>query len=279
VRIGVTAFLTDRTAGPVEVATAVEERGYASLYVPEHTHLPVAESEPPALVGGVSLDDYRRTLDPWVALTAAACATRRIHLGTGVCLVAQHDPIVLAKQIATLDRLSGGRVVLGVGYGWNRSEAADHGVDFRHRRAIAAEKLACMQALWAHDEAEFHGTFVDVPPCYSWPKPVQRPRVRTLIGAAPGPRTFEDIAAQADGWMPVGGAGLGTALPQLRLAFEKAGRDPALLEIVTFGTIPDDAKLEHYRELGVTEVVLRVPSGPLDAMLRVLDDYTRFVAG
>src|SRR5271165_5081573 len=149
--IGVTAFLTDLSMDPGAFAVAVEERGYHSLYLPEHTHFPVG-SVPPTLVEGVSLADYRRSLDPFAALSAAAAVTDRILLGTGIALVAQHDPIVLAKLIATLDHLSGGRFVLGMGYGWNRLEAADHGIAFAHRRAIAREKDLLMQALWDRDE-------------------------------------------------------------------------------------------------------------------------------
>jgi probable F420-dependent oxidoreductase len=278
-RVGVTAFLTDCTISPQAFAVAAEERGFASLYLPEHTHLPVAESDPPALVEGVSLDDYRRSLDPMAALAAAAAVTRRIRLGTGVCLVAQHDPLVLAKQVATIDRLSGGRVVLGVGYGWNRTEAADHGVDFAQRRAIAAEKLRCMQALWSMEVAEFHGTHVEVGRCYSWPKPVQQPRVRVLIGAGASPRTFAEVAELADGWMPIGGAGIADAMPSLHRAMENAGRDPGVVEVVAFGTIPSEGKLEHYRAAGIDEVVLRIPSGPEPSVLACLDDYARFVPG
>lgn len=272
-----TAFVTDRSMGPGELAAAVEERGFASLYLPEHTHLPVAEATPPALVAGVTAEDYRRTLDPFVALAAAATTTTRIRLGTGVCLVAQHDPVVLAKQVATLDRLSGGRVVLGIGFGWNRQEAADHGVDFGERRDVALEKLECMQALWSADEAEYHGAHVELPPAYCWPKPVQQPRVRTLVGAGAGARTFAFVAAVADGWMPIGGAGVGAALDELRRTVADAGRDPAALHVVPFSTMPDPGKLAHYGEIGVTEVVLRVPSGPAADMLRVLDDYERFL--
>ena len=275
-QIGVTSFLTDRAMAPGALAVAVEERGYHSLYLPEHTHLPVG-SAPPSLVEGVHLDDYRRSLDPFTALAAAASRTERILLGTGVCLVAQHDPIVLAKQIATLDHLSGGRFVLGMGYGWNAQEAADHGVPFADRRAVAREKVLCMQALWDEDEAAFEGRFVTLPPSYSWPKPRQRPRVRTLIGGGRGPKLFAAVAEYADGWMPIGGAGLSEALPELRRAFEAAGRHPASADVVAFGTIPTEGKLEHYASLGITEVVLRVPSGPDDEMRRVLDDYTRFL--
>jgi probable F420-dependent oxidoreductase len=275
-QIGVTSFLTDLAMAPGAFAVAAEERGYHSLYLPEHTHLPVG-SAPPSLVEGVHLDDYRRSLDPFTALAAASSLTERILLGTGVCLVAQHDPIVLAKQIATLDHLSGGRFVLGMGYGWNAREAADHGVAFADRRAVAREKVLCMQALWDEDEAAFDGRFVTLGPSLAWPKPVQRPRVRTLIGGGPGPKLFAAVAEYADGWMPIGGAGMAEALPELRRAFEAAGRDPATVEVVAFGTIPTEGKLEHYASLGVTEVVVRVPSGPDDEMLRLLDDYARFL--
>lgn len=274
-RVGVTAFLTDRSMGPAAFAAAVEERGYSALFLPEHTHLPVDESAPPNLVGGVTLDDYRRTMDPFVALAAAAAVTSRIELGTGVSLVAQHDPIVLAKQIATLDTISGGRFVLGVGYGWNRREAADHGVDFASRREVASEKLRCMRALWTDDVAEFAGEHVQLPPSFSWPKPARVPPV--LFGGAPGPRTFATIAELGDGWMPIGGAGVAQALPTLHAAWERAGRDPAGLRIVPFGTIPDDAKMARFADHGVTDVMLRIPSGSAAAMLETLDRYTRYL--
>jgi probable F420-dependent oxidoreductase len=275
-RIGVTAALTDRAMAPAAFAVAAEERGYHSLYLPEHTHFPIG-SVPPSLVEGVNLDDYRRTLDPFTALAAAAVLTETILLGTGIALVAQHDPIILAKQIATLDHLSGGRFVLGMGYGWNVQEAADHGVTFADRRAVAREKVLCMQALWAEDEATFDGRWVTLPPSYSWPKPRQRPRVRTLIGGGAGPKLFADVAEYADGWIPIGGAGVGAAIPELRRAFEAAGRDPATLHVVPFGTVPSEGKLDHFASLGVTEVVVRVPSADGGEMRRVLDDYTRFL--
>ena len=276
-KIGVTAFLTDLAMAPGAFAVAAEERGYHSLYLPEHTHLPVG-SAPPALVDGVHAEDYRRSLDPFAALAAAAALTERILLGTGIALVAQHDPIVLAKQIATIDHLSGGRFVLGMGYGWNSQEAADHGVAFADRRAIAREKVLCMQALWDQDEASYNGEWVTLSRSYSWPKPVQRPRVRTLIGGGAGPKLFAAVADYADGWMPIGGAGLAEALPELRRAFEAVGRDPDTLHVVPFGTVPTEGKLEHYASLGVTEVVVRVPSGGADEMRDVLDDYARFLS-
>lgn len=276
-RVGVTSFLTDRSLSPTAFAVAAEERGYDSLYLPEHTHLPVAESRPPALVPGVELEDYRRSLDPFVALAAAGAVTNRIRLGTGVALVAQHDPVVLAKEVATLDRLCGGRVVLGVGYGWNRHEAADHGLDFAARRQVAREKLLCIQALWRDDPSEFHGAHVDLPPCHSWPKPLQQPRVRTAIGAAAGPATFGAVAELADAWMPMGGAGLGSAIPELQRAVADAGRRPEDVDVVVFGTIADPGKLAHYRSLGVSEVVLRIPSGPEAATMAALDAGTGYL--
>jgi probable F420-dependent oxidoreductase len=275
-RLGVTVFLTDQGIDPVTLARAVDDRGFHALYLPEHTHLPVRHAAPPSLVTGVEVEHYRRSLDPIVALSMAAAATTRLGLGTGVLLVAQHDAIALAKQIATLDHASGGRFTLGVGFGWNREELEDHGVDFARRRDVVAEKLRCMRALWSCDEASFEGEFVSLQPAYAWPKPVQQPRVRTLIGGGAGPKLFEAIAADADGWMPIGGAGLSAALPQLREAFERAGRDPATVEVVPFGTIGDEGKLAHLESLGCSEVVLRVPMGTADEVLRALDDLARF---
>lgn len=269
--VGVTVFLTDRALAVTDLARAVEARGFASLYLPEHTHLPVRQARPPTVVAGVSEEDYQRSVDPLVSLAAAAACTSRIRLGTGVVLVAQHDPIVLAKQVATLDQLSRGRVVLGVGFGWNRAEAADHGVDFAARRQVAREKLLCLYALWSQSRPEFHGAHVDLPPCFSWPKPQQQPRVPILLGGGGGPRLFDAVAELADGWMPIGGAGLARRLPELHRALHRAGRDPQAVRVVPFGTLPDPAKLQRYADLGCAETVLRVPAGPADQVLAALD--------
>jgi probable F420-dependent oxidoreductase len=276
-RIGITAFLTDTSMAPHTLAVAVEERGFDALYLPEHTHMPVGQATPPGLVEGVHLEDYQRSLDPFASLAAAAVVTSRIALGTGVCLVAQHDPIVLAKLVATVDHLAGGRFVLGIGYGWNPVEAADHGIDFASRREVAREKMLCMRALWSRPEAEYHGRFVELPPSYSWPKPAQGPGVRTLVGGGAGPKLFAAIAEYADGWMPIGGRGVAEALPALRQAMSATGRDPDTLDVVPFGTVPDAGKLEHYSEIGCTEVVLRIESADGPTMLRALDNYTRFL--
>jgi probable F420-dependent oxidoreductase len=263
--------LTDRDLTPATIAVAAEERGFDSFWLPEHTHLPVREDVPPALVQGVRLDDYKRCLDPLVALATAAAVTGRIRLGTGILLVAQHEPILLAKQVATLDHLSRGRVTLGVGIGWNRSEAEDHGVDFSRRWSVAREHLAAMAAIWSAEQAEFHGEFVDFGPSWSWPKPVQKPRVRTFVGGGARESVFAAVVSCADGWLPIGGGGLTEAIPRLRARAEEAGRDPDTLCVVPFGSIADWGKLEHYARLGVDEVVLRVTAGKESSVRAELD--------
>src|SRR5439155_13800084 len=192
-------------------------------------------------------------------------------------LVAQHDPIALAKQVATLDHLSGGRVVLGIGFGWNHEEMEDHAIDVARRRDVVREHMLVMNRLWADEEAAFAGEFVQLQPSWAWPKPPQQPRVRTLLGGAGGPVLFAHIAEYGDGWMPIGGAGLAGRLPELRRAVEAACRDPGALHVVPFGTVPDEGKLDHYHSIGVTEVVLRLPSAPADVGLPVLDGYMRFL--
>ncbi|MFA1549412.1 LLM class F420-dependent oxidoreductase [Actinomadura chokoriensis] len=270
-RLGITMFATDRTMAPHELAAEAERRGFASLYVPEHTHIPVSrETAPPT--GDASLpEEYARTLDPLVSLAAAAVTTERITLGTGILLPAQRDPIVTAKAVATLDRLAGGRVALGVGYGWNAEEGAGHGVPWKRRRAVAREHVLAMRALWTDEEASFKGEFVDFDASWSWPKPSGR--VPVLLGGAPGPTLFAHIAEYGDGWLPVGGAGIREALPALRRACEDAGRD--MVPVIPFGTRPTPEKLDYYASLGVGEVVLRVPAGERDAVLPVLDEYAR----
>jgi probable F420-dependent oxidoreductase len=274
---GVTMFGTEQAMRPDELARAAEERGFVSLYVPEHTHIPVSRRTPPPTGDGGLPEYYARSLDPFVALTMAAAATDRLRVGTGICLVAQRDPIVTAKAIASLDRLSGGRFVFGVGFGWNEEELEDHGVDMRRRRDVAREHVLAMQRLWADDEAAFDGEFVQLPPSWSWPKPVQQPWPPVLIGGAAGAKLFAHVAEYADGWIPIGGAGVRAALPQLRHAMETAGRDPATARVVPFGSFPDPGKLDYYGSLGIDEVVLRVPVGGPDVALPVLDDYAKLV--
>jgi probable F420-dependent oxidoreductase len=276
-RFGVTMFLTDQTIGPRELARAVEARGLSSLYVPEHTHIPTSRRTPPPTGDAELAEEYKRTLDPFVALAMAAAATERLVVGTGICLVAQRDPIVTAKAVATLDACSGGRFVFGVGFGWNEDEAAHHGVKMKERRDIAREHVLAMQALWRDDVASFDGEYVHLAPSWSWPKPVRPGGPAVLIGGAAGPKLFSHIAEYADGWIPIGGAGVRSALPDLRRACEARDRDPQSLRIVPFGTVPSAGKLDYYREIGIDEVVLRLPSSTSDRALRKLDEYATLV--
>ncbi len=269
-QFGVTMFPTDLSIGPIELARAAEERGFASFYVPEHTHIPTSRATP-APAGEPLAEEYKRSLDPFVVLTAAAAVTARLRVGTGIALVAQRDPIVTAKAVASLDLVSGGRFVFGIGFGWNVEELADHGVAFADRRAVVAERVAAMKALWTEDEASFSGEHVQFDPTWSWPKPVQRPHPPVLLGGGGGPKLFEAIAAYGDGWMPIGGAGVRRALPELHAAMEAAGRDPAELIVIPFGVIPDPAKLAYYEETGFEEVVFRLPPAPADKVLPILD--------
>ena len=276
-QLGVTLHATDLAMSVPELAREAELRGFHSVYVPEHTHIPVSRRTPAPTGDAELAEEYKRSPDPVVALAAAAAVTERIRLGTGIALPAQHDPISWAKQLATLDRLAEGRLVLGIGYGWNHEEMENHGIDVKRRRAHVREVMLAMGALWSQEEAAFDGEFVRFEPSWQWPKPVQQPRPRTLIGGGAGPKLFAHIAEFADGWIPIGGAGLARALPALRDVMAAAGRDPAELHVVPMGVFPDPGKLEHYRSLGVTETVLRLPSAPRDDVLPVLDDYARYL--
>lgn len=282
-RYGITMFATDVSMDVRALAVAVEERGFASLWLPEHTHIPVSRRTPPPTGDAELPEEYRRCLDPLVALAAAAAVTTTLRLGTGILLPAQREPIVTAKAVATLDHLSGGRAALGVGFGWNEDELEHHGVAMADRRAVARERVLAMQALWADEEAAFTGEHVRFGPSWSWPKPVQtgadgRPRVPTLIGGGAGPTLFAHLAEYADGWIPIGGSGLADAIPRYREAVASAGRDPDAVEVVPFGTIPDPGKFDHLERIGVTECVLRVPSAPADEVLPILDAHAAVVA-
>ncbi|MEV0092584.1 LLM class F420-dependent oxidoreductase [Streptomyces sp. NPDC050738] len=277
-RIGTTIFLTDETITPVRIARALEERGFDGLYLPEHTHIPVERTTPyPGSPDGILPAEYGRTLDPFVALAQAAAVTRNLTLGTGITLVAEHDPIALAKQIATLDHVSGGRFTLGLGYGWNVEEAADHGVDWRSRRDLTRDRMALMRALWAAEPTAYKGEFGSVRASHAYPKPVSGGAPRTLIGGAAGPKLFAHIAEYADGWMPIGGRGLTESVPVLRRVWEDAGRDPGALEIVPYAVLPNPGKLAHYASLGVEEVVLQLPPAGEAEVLKTLDDFARML--
>ncbi|MFE3327840.1 LLM class F420-dependent oxidoreductase [Streptomyces sp. NPDC059176] len=275
-RISTTIFLTDQTITPVRLARELEERGFAGLYLPEHTHIPVERATPyPA--GGELPPEYGRTLDPFVALGQAAAVTSTLGLGTGITLLAQHDPIALAKQIATLDHLSGGRFTLGVGFGWNKEEAADHGVEWSTRRELGRDRMRLMRALWAEEPTAYKGDFGSVRASFAYPKPVSGGAPRTLVGGAAGPTLFAHIAEYADGWLPIGGRGLTETVPALRASWEEAGRDPRTLQIVPYAVLPSAGKLAHYAELGCEEVVLQLPPAGEGEVLRVLDGYGKYV--
>lgn len=281
-KLGLTIFLTDRVMDPVRLAREAEARGFHSLCFPEHTHIPAARNTPHPSQGRDFDESYSRTLDPYIACACAASATSRILLGTGISVIAQHDPITLAKEIATLDLLSHGRFVLGIGYGWNRDEIANHGIDPALRRAVVREHMLAMTELWSKEEASFTGHHVSFPPSWAFPKPIQQPRPRTLVGGRATPALFAHIAEFADGWMPIGGSGLGETLPLLHKAFTEAGRDPASAEIVPFGTEPSPGKLDYYESIGIKEVIAALPEGGPDEVLPVLDAwaeaYPRFLA-
>lgn len=267
-RVGASFFATDRSMRPDDLAPVLEERGFESLFLTEHTHVPVQHD--PYYRQEPFDEKYRRLLDPWVALTAAAAVTERLRLSTGVCLVAQHDPLTLAKQVASLDLLSGGRVILGAGYGWNAPEVEHHGVPFAERRAILREKVLALRALWTQDEAEFHGAYVEFAPSWSFPKPVQS-RIPVLLGARAGPRTFAHIVEFGDGWLPIGGRGLGEDIPRLRRLAQDAGRDPDAIDITVFGTWPQEGQLEHFARAGVDRVAVGLPHGTRAEVMAALD--------
>jgi len=269
VRVGVTAMLTDQSISPVELAVTAEALGFDGLYLPEHTHIPTSRESPHPL--GIDLPEaYKRTLDPFVALAAAASRTQRIRLGTGIALAAARDPILLAKEVATLDLLSSGRAVLGVGFGWNREELADHRVAFADRRAITWETVEACRTIWGSDRAEFHGDHVDFDPMWSWPKPVNG-TVPVWVGVTPGPRNLADVAAHADAWIPHGSRGLQNALEDLGKACEAIDRDAAEIEIVPFGSLPSPDKLDWWARIGCAEVVIVLLDVDRDAARRELE--------
>ncbi|RVW00125.1 LLM class F420-dependent oxidoreductase [Rhodococcus xishaensis] len=259
-RHGVTLFTSDRGITPAAAARAAEECGFDTFYVPEHTHIPVDRvSKYPGTDSTELPERYARMLDPWVALSTAASVTSRIRLGTSVALPLEHDPIALAKAIASLDLLSGGRVTLGVGYGWNAEELADHGVDPKKRRTALREYLEAMQALWTQDEASYDGQFVKFSPCWAWPKPIQQPRPPVLIGAGASESTFTRIARSADGWITTPrDRDIEDSIVMLQRIWADAGR-AGQPEIVVLASKRDADKLARWEDLGVTEALFGVP--------------------
>ena len=279
-RVSVTMVATGRAAGTigvVELARAVEARGFDGLWFPDHTHIPVSRASAYPL-GGELPDRYLHMVDPLVALATAAAVTARIRVGTGVLLAAQRDPIVTAKALATTDDQSGGRVAVGVGFGWNVEEMADHGVDPARRRARLREHVLAMRALWEQDVASFDGEHVRISPSWSWPKPVQRP-LPVLVGGRAGPTVFGHVVEYGQGWIPVGGHGLAGAVARLRAQAEAAGRETSGLEVVPFlGSSVDAAKLDALDRAGATEVAIDVDPADESTVLRTLDRLAAVVA-
>ena len=270
-RHGIVLFTSDRGITPAQAAMAAEERGFDAFYVPEHTHIPVKREAPHPRTGDGTLPDdrYKRTLDPWVCLATAAVVTSRIRLSTAVALPVESDPVTLAKTIATLDHLSGGRVTVGAGFGWNTDELADHGVPAGKRRAVLREYIEAMRALWTQEEAAYDGEFVKFGPCWAFPKPVQA-HVPLIIGAGGGPQTFGWIARHADGWMTTPGEqDIGGKAAALRQAWADGNRPgtPDIRLLVT--ARPSRGDFAGWEAAGVAELLWGLP----DASREVVEGY------
>jgi probable F420-dependent oxidoreductase len=269
---GVGYFATHDAAGPGAVARLVEEHGFESIFFSEHTHIP-AERRTPFNEGGPLPRKYMHTYDIFIAMTAAAVATTRLRVGSGICLVVEHDPIMLAKQVATLDHLSGGRVELGIGAGWNREEMRNHGTEPRTRMALMRERVLAMQQIWTVDEASYHGDFVDFERIWSWPKPVQRPHPPVLVGGM-GPTVEQRVLAYGDGWFP-------NHLPDGSLlsrweALRDGAERPLTLSVLS---APNDPKvLEQYAEAGAHRVVHWLPSYPMGPLEKELERWETAIA-
>jgi probable F420-dependent oxidoreductase len=274
-KYGIAMFPTDYAIPIDELARELEARRFESVWLPEHTHIPASRKSP--WPGGPTLPrEYWHTLDPFVALAAAAVVTKSLKLGTGICLVIERDPILLAKEVASLDHLSQGRVLFGIGGGWNAEEMEHHGTPFGERWKILRERIGALKAIWTQDEAEFHGKYVNFEKLWSYPKPVQKPYPPILMGGA-GPHARQR-AVDFDGhWIPIGGRAysepIAESMADFRARAEKAGRDPATLTVTIFGVAPDEARLAALRDAGVTRAVFFVPSTTRDVVLPLLDQY------
>lgn len=277
---GAVMFSTDYSIRPDDLAKLLEDRGFESMWVPEHTHIPTNRQSPWG--GGAELPKmYWHTYDPFVALTAAAAVTTNLKLGTGICLVIEDDPIVLAKQVASLDRLSDGRFLFGIGGGWNAEEMENHGTAFRTRWRLLRERILAMKEIWTKDEPEFHGEFVDFDKMWSWPKPVQQPHPPIIMGGD-GATTFDRVVEFGDGWMPIGGRtsqgpSLAEKIVLLKRQAEEAGRDPSTISISIFGAQPDADEVQHLESIGVDRAVFSLPSEDKDTVLPLIDEYAKLI--
>jgi probable F420-dependent oxidoreductase len=276
-RIGVYYFPTDYGIDIRELARAAEERGFESLLLPEHTHIPVSRRTP--FPGGGELPKaYAHTHDPFVALSFAAAVTSKILLGTGICLIPQRDPIVTAKCVASLDRLSNGRFLFGIGGGWNVDEMENHGAHYDSRFKLMRERILAMKALWTQEEASFHGEMVSFDPVWLYPKPQQRPNPPILLGGS-SDHTLRRVVEFCDGWIPIARSGFNPqeAVARLRKAASAAGRDYSTLSIGAFGAPPDQDVLAQYRAAGIHRAFLAIPDLSRDQILGVLDKYARLL--
>ncbi len=276
--IGVFYFPVDYGINIAELAAALEERGFESLFVPEHTHIPFSRKSP--FPGGGELPQrYAHTHDPFVALSFAAAATKELLLGTGICLIPERDPIVTAKAVASLDQLSGGRVIFGIGGGWNIEEMENHGAHYNTRFKLMRERILAMKALWTEEAAEYHGDMVDFDKVWSYPKPQQRPHPPIILGGETD-YTLRRVVEYCDGWFPRPGRGfeIREQLARLHEFAERAGRDPRTLSTSVFRAPADRAALHEYAAAGIDRAVLEIPDEGRDAILRLLDDYAPLLA-
>lgn len=276
--IGAAMFFTDYSITALVLGRALEERGFESLWAPEHSHIPVGTQSSFPLWDAIP-KKYYDVMDPFVSLTAAAVATETLKLGTGICLVQQRDPIQTAKLVASIDQVSNGRFLFGVGNGWNAEEMADHGTDFKTRNKLARERIEAMKAMWTESKAEYHGDMVDFPPMMMWPKPVQKPYPPILVGGA-WPYGARRAVRYGHGWIPHAALpphdDVTDFLPDFQQMARDAGRDP--LPMTVWGAQPDLAQFERRRELGVERVVISLESEPEDEILRQLDTWAEIKA-
>jgi len=276
---GAAMFFTDYSMAPADLGRALEERGFESLWAPEHSHIPVSRTSPfPS--GGDLPKEYYDVMDPFVTLSAAAAATKTLKVGTGVCLVQQRDPIQTAKLVASIDQVSAGRFLFGVGSGWNAEEMADHGTPFKSRHKIARERIEAMQAIWTQDKAEYHGEFVNFDPMMAWPKPVQKPHPPVIVGGA-FPYGARRAIRYGNGWVPHASrpeyGDVSDFLPQFQQMAKKAGRDPATLPVTMFRVVEELDRLRHYRDIGIARVVITLPSAGADQVVPILDRWAEKV--
>jgi len=275
--IGIFYFATEYGHNVVDVARDAEQRGFESLWLPEHTHIPVSRKTPYA--GGAELPkEYAHTLDPFVALAAVATATKHIRLATGISLLIERDTITMAKTLATLDLLSNGRAILGVGGGWNREEAEHHGVEWSQRFQKLEEQITAIKIIWANDEASFHGEHVRFDPIWSWPKPIQRPRPPILLGGETD-HTLRRVIKYCDGWLPRARDPeiIVRGIARLNELAEEAGRDTESISVNVFAPRPDAELIDRFKSMGVARIVLWLPAEDSDAVSQRLDGYTRFL--